>query len=131
MLGDICNVTISQSGGKWFASIQTRREVAAEYPTGGMIGLDMGITRFVTPSDGSYYAPLNHQQRLKRHQRRLVRKVKFSQHGKKAKAKVTQIHIDIGHTRKDYLHKASQSLFKASMAQRLPRRNGPKKRRWN
>ena len=73
VLGDICNVTVSQSGGKWFASIQTRREVVAEQPSGGIVGLDMGIARFVTLSDGSYLDPLNsfkkHQQRLKRYQR--------------------------------------------------------------
>ncbi len=104
VLGDICNVTISQSGGKWFASIQTRREVGAVQPTGGIVGLDMGIARFVTLSDGSHLDPLNsfkkHQQRLKRYQRRLARKVKFSQNRKKAKAKVTRIHIDLGNARK-------------------------------
>ena len=114
VLGDICNVTISQSGGKWFASIQTRREVPAEQPTGGIVGLDMGIARFVTLSDGSHIDPLNsfkkHQQRLKRYQRRMARKVKFSQNWKKAKAKVTQIHIDIANARKDYLHKASHAI---------------------
>ena len=114
VLGDICNVTISQSGGKWFASIQTRREVVPEQPTGGIVGLDMGIARFVTLSDGSHLDPLNsfkkHQQRLKRYQRRLARKVKFSQNWKKAKAKVSQIHIDLGNARKDYLHQASAAI---------------------
>ena len=51
-----------------------------------------------------------HQQRLKRYQRRLARKVKFSQNWKKAKAKVTQIHIKIGNARKDYLHQASAAI---------------------
>jgi putative transposase len=96
VLGEVCNVTISQSGGKWFASIQTRREVGAVQPTGGIVGLDMGIARFVTLSDGSHLDPLNsfkkHQQRLKRYQRRMARKVKFSQNWKKAKAKVSQNH---------------------------------------
>lgn len=111
VLGDVCNVTVSQSGGKWFVSIQTRREVETEQPQGGIVGLDMGIARFTTLSDGSHYDPLNsfkkHQQRLKRYQRRMARKVKFSANWKKAKAKVTQVHIDIGNARKDYLHKAS------------------------
>ncbi len=114
VLGEVCNVTISQSGGKWFASIQTRREVGAVQPTGGIVGLDTGIARFVTLSDGSHLDPLNsfkkHQQRLKRYQRRMARKVKFSQNWKKAKAKVTQIHIDIANARKDYLHKASHAI---------------------
>ena len=83
-------------------------------PTGGIVGLDMGIARFVTLSDGSHIDPLNsfkkHQQRLKRYQRRLARKVKFSQNWKKAKAKVSQIHINIGNARKDYLHQASAAI---------------------
>ena len=114
VLGELRNVTVSQSGGKWFASIQTRREVVPEQPTGGIVGLDMGIARFVTLSDGSHLDPLNsfkkHQQRLKRYQRRMARKVKFSQNWKKAKAKVSQIHINIGNARKDYLHQASATI---------------------
>ena len=113
-LGELRNVTVSQSGGKWFASIQTRREVGAVQPTGGIVGLDMGIARFVTLSDGSHLDPLNsfkkHQQRMKRYQRRMARKVKFSQNWKKAKAKVSQIHIDLGNARKDYLHQASAAI---------------------
>lgn len=113
-LGELRNVTVTQSGGKWFASIQTRREVPTEQPTGGIVGLDMGIARFVTLSDGSHLDPLNsfkkHQQRLKRYQRRMARKVKFSQNWKKAKAKVSQIHINIGNARKDYLHQASATI---------------------
>ena len=69
VLGDVCNVTVSQSGGKWFVSIQTRREVETGQPQGGIVGLDMGIARFTTLSDGSHYDPLNsfkkHQQRLR------------------------------------------------------------------
>ena len=114
ILGEVCNVTVSQSGGKWFVSIQTRREVAVTPPTGGIVGIDMGIVRFATLSDGSYLEPLHsfkkHQQRLRRYQRRMARKVKFSQNWKKAKAKVTQVHIDIGNARKDYLHKASTTI---------------------
>jgi putative transposase len=114
ILGKVCNVTVSQSGGKWFASIQTRRQVEATRPTGGIVGIDLGIARFATLSDGTYLEPLHsfkqHQQRLKRYQRRMARKVKFSQNWRKAKAKVTRIHTDIGNARKDYLHKASTAI---------------------
>ncbi|MDW5418089.1 transposase [Iodobacter sp. CM08] len=113
-LGELRNVTVSQSGGKWFVSIQTRREVATELPQGGIVGIDMGIARFATLSDGSHFDPLNsfkkHQQRLKRYQRQMAKKVKFSKNWQKAKAKVTQVHINIGNARKDYLHKASTSI---------------------
>jgi putative transposase len=95
-------------------STQARREVEAILPIGGMVGLDMGIARFVTLSDGSHFDPLSrfkkHQQRLRKYQRRMAKKVKFSQNWKKTKAKVTQVHIDIDHARKDYLHKASTTI---------------------
>ena len=44
VLGDLRNVTVSQSGGKWFASIQTQRDVEAPLPTAmTAIGIDVGI----------------------------------------------------------------------------------------
>ncbi len=114
VLGEVRNVTVSQSGGKWFVAIQTRREVETQLPTGGIVGIDMGIARFATLSDGSHLDPLDsfkkHQQRLAKYQRRMARKVKFSSNWKKAKARVTQVHIDIGNARKDYLHKASSTI---------------------
>ena len=115
VLGELRNVTVSQSGGKWFVSIQTQREV--EQPvttTTTAIGIDVGIARFATLSDASFIAPLNsfkkHQQRLARYQRRMSRKVKFSNNWKEASARVQQIHIDIANARKDFLHKASTTI---------------------
>ncbi len=97
ILGKVCNVTVSQSGGKWFASVQTRRQVDAVQPTGGIIGIDLGIARFATLSDGTYLQPLHsfkqHQQQLKRYQRRMARKVKFSQNWRKAKANVSLVEL--------------------------------------
>ena len=113
--GDLRNVTVSQSGGKWFASIQTQREVAQPLPTATTaIGIDVGIARFATMSDTSSIAPLNsfkkHQQRLARYQRRMSRKVKFSSNWKKAKAHVQKIHTAIANARKDFLHKNTTTI---------------------
>ena len=112
VLGELRNVTVSSSGSKWYISIQTQREVGQPVPTATTaIGIDLGIARFATFSDGSYLAPLNsfkkHQQRLARYQRAMSRKVKFSNNWKKAKARVQRIHTRIAHSRKDFLHKAS------------------------
>jgi putative transposase len=100
ILGTARNITISQSGGKWFASIQTVRELEAPIPTAtSAIGIDMGIERFATFSDGGYVQPLNsfkkHQIRLQRHQRSMSRKVKFSKNWHKAKRRVQTIHTRI------------------------------------
>ena len=118
VLGDLRNVTVSQSGGKWFASIQTQRDVEAPLPTAmTAIGIDVGIARFATMSDESFIAPLNsfkkHQQRLARYQRRMSRKVKFSSNWKKAKARVQKIHTGIANARKDFLHKVTTTISKS------------------
>ena len=115
VLGEVRNVTVSQSGGKWFASIQTQREVEQPLPTATTaIGIDVGIARFATMSDESYIAPRNsfkkHQQRLARYQRRLSRKVKNSRNWKKAKARVQKIHTGIANARKDFLHKITTTI---------------------
>jgi len=117
VLGVARNITISQSCGKWFASIQTEREVTASVPTATTaIGIDVGIARFATLSDATYLAPLNsfkkHQQRLARYQRRMSRKVRFSSNWKKAKARVQRIHTGIANARKDFLHKATTAISK-------------------
>ena len=115
VLGEVRNVTVSQSGGKWFASIQTQREVAQPLPKAtSAIGIDVGIARFATLSDASFIAPLNsfkkHQQRLARYQQRMSRKKKFSNNWKKAKARVQKLHTGIANARKDFLHKATATI---------------------
>ncbi len=114
VLGTVKNVTISLSCGKWFVSIQTEREVEQPIPQGDAIGIDMGIARFATLSDGTFYAPVNrfkrHETRLRKAQQALSRKVKFSNHWKKAKARIQRIHSRIGNARRDYLHKTSTTI---------------------
>jgi putative transposase len=116
-LGTVKNVTVSSKQGKWFVSIQTEREVETPvHPSTAIVGIDMGIVRFATLSDGSYFAPLNsfkHQeQALVKAQRAMSRKQKFSNNWKKAKANVQKIHAHIGNARRDYLHKATTTISK-------------------
>jgi putative transposase len=115
VLGTPKNVTVSQSNDKWFVSVQTEREVEQPVPIAtGAIGIDVGIARFATMSDGSFIAPLNsfkkHQQRLARYQRRMARKVKFSNNWRKDKTRVQRIHARIANARKDFLHKATTTI---------------------
>ena len=115
VLGEVRNATVSLSAGKWFVSIQTAREVKNPIPQATTaIGIDVGIARFATMSDGDFLKPLNsfrkHEQRLKRYQRAMSRKRKFSNNWKKAKARVQRIHARIGNVRRDYLHKATTTI---------------------
>ncbi len=115
VLGALKNVTVSLSAGKWYVSIQTEREVEQPVPTATTaIGIDMGIARFATLSDGTFYAPLNsfkrHEVRLRRYQRTMSRKVKFSKNWLKAKRRVQNTHARIGNARRDYLHKTTTTI---------------------
>jgi putative transposase len=117
MRGVAKNITVSASGGKWFASIQTVREVEQPVPSAtGAVGIDMGIARLATLSDGSFVEPLNsfkqQEAQLRRSQRALSRKTKFSQNWQKAKRRVQRIHIRIGNCRRDFLHKATTTISK-------------------
>jgi putative transposase len=117
VVGTLKNVTVSLSGTKWFVSVQTEREVADITAVGTAVGIDMGVVRFVTMSDGKWIDPQNtfkkHQIRLARYQRRMARKQKFSRNWHKAKAKVTQVHGAIANARKDFLHKESTKICDA------------------
>jgi putative transposase len=114
MLGEPRNVTVSLAGGRWFVSIRTRRDVEPPIPKGGAIGIDMGVTRFATLSDGRSIEPLNsfrrHEARLRRYQRAMSRKCRFSNNWKKAKARLQRIHERIANARRDFLHKASTTI---------------------
>jgi putative transposase len=114
VLGAVKNVTVSASCGKWFVSIQTEREVEQPIPNGGAVGIDMGVARFATLSDGTFFAPLNsfrrHQDRLRRAQQSVSRKVKFSSNWKKEKSRIQKIHARIGNARRDYLHKTTTAI---------------------
>ncbi|TBW06309.1 transposase [Azotobacter chroococcum subsp. isscasi] len=113
-LGELRNVTVSLSGGRWFVAIQTRREVEIPVSQGGAVGIDLGIARFATLSDGTFYAPLNsfkrHEAALRKAQQAMSRKTKFSSNWKQAKARVQRIHARIGNARRDYLHKTSTAI---------------------
>lgn len=115
ILGTPKNITISHKGGKWYASIQTEREVEQpERAATSIIGVDVGIARFATLSNGQVFEAVNSfkqkQTRLARYQRALSRKVKFSSHWKQQKAKITQLHNTIANIRRDYLHKTTTTI---------------------
>ena len=115
--GELCNVTVSYTSGKWFISIQTLQEVEFPQKTETTaIGIDVGITHFATLSNGTHIASLNSfkkkQKKLAKYQRRMSRKKKFSNNWKKEKVKIQKIHTNIANARKDFLHKTTTTISK-------------------
>ena len=60
VLGAVKNVTVSLAGGRWLVAIQTEREVEAPvHRSATAVGIDMGVVRLATLSDGTFYGPRN------------------------------------------------------------------------
>ncbi|KXS55390.1 MAG: IS605 family transposase OrfB [Marinobacter sp. T13-3] len=117
IVGTIKNCTVGFEGGHWFVSFQTEREVSEPvHSSTSMIGVDMGVARFLTLSDGTFIEPVSafktNQDKLARAQRALARKEKFSANWHKQKAKINRLHTRIANIRRDYLQKASDRLSK-------------------
>ncbi|WP_335801329.1 transposase [Gallibacterium anatis] len=116
VVGEIKNVTVSQKCGRFFVSIQTEFEYEIPTHKGGEIGIDMGVVRFATLSNGEFFEPLNafktDKGKLAKLQRQLKNKVKFSQNWQKLKAKIAKLHHKIANCRKDFLHQTSSKISK-------------------
>ncbi|MEH8093489.1 transposase [Gallibacterium anatis] len=116
VVGEIKNVAVSHKCGRFFVSIQTEFEYEIPMHKGGEIGIDMGIARFATLSNGEYFEPLNafkiYKGKLAKLQRQLKNKVKFSQNWQKLKAKIAKLHHKIANCRKDFLHQTSSKISK-------------------
>ena len=117
VLGEAKNITISESCGEWFVSIQSAREVTTpQHPSTSAVGMDWGVVHFVTLSNGQVVdqcQPLKMLlPKLAQLQRRMTPKIKFSKNWRKAKARITRLHSKIANIRKDFLHKSSNDISK-------------------
>ena len=115
-IGIIKNVTVTAKCDKWYVSIQTEYEQETPVHTGSDIGIDMGIVRFATLSNGQYFNPVNAfktlKGRLAKLQRQLKRKTKGSSNWKKLVAKISKLHQRITNIRKNFLHQISNTISK-------------------
>ncbi len=118
IIGSIKNITISKKSGHWYVSFGTERELEQNpvHPSKSAIGIDLGITKLITTSNGQTMQPKNsfkaNQVKLARLQRQLSRKVLFSQNWKKQKRKIQKLHHHIANIRHDHLHKITSTISK-------------------
>jgi putative transposase len=87
-------------------------------PTKSTIGLDMGLNHFYTDSNGEqienprFYRKA--EQSMKRSQRLVSRKVKGSSNRRKARVKLSRIHLKISRQRKDHAIKLARCVIKSN-----------------
>ena len=110
-------MTISKTGGKWFASVLV--EVESGYnlkqPTKAKyIGVDLGIKTLVTTSEGNILGKsdkLTKQlSKLAKLQQRLAKQKKGSNRRAKTKQKISKLHFYVAQQRKALLHSVSNYL---------------------
>ena len=115
--GRILNATVFKTKtGKYFVSICfTEVEVNSLPKTGKKVGLDLGISKFITTSD--MYEVLNPKYleteslKLKKLHRSLSRKSSDSKNKEKARLKLAKCYEKVTNQRIDFLHKLSKMLI--------------------
>jgi putative transposase len=117
VVGEISNITISRSCDKWYVSIQTEANVPEPiHKAMTSVGMDVGIIRFATLSDGTVFEPVNsfkkYQKRLAAYQRRFSKQKRYGKNWKKTNKKISKLHQKISNVRQDYLHQTSNIISK-------------------
>jgi putative transposase len=117
VLGKIKNATVSRERGQWFVSLQTEHEMDIVARTGAAVGVDVGVARTATATDGQMLLleeKLSKQAaRLRYLQRCLSRKTKGSRRRQHAKHRLATVHARLARIRNDAVHKLSRSLVDA------------------
>lgn len=110
----ILSVTVSETAGRWFVSVQCEEEVLVSSATGEPVGVDLGIKSMAVCSNGQRFenpkALKTAQKKLRRVQRELSRRKKGGRNREKTRQKLAKVHYRIANIRKDTLHKATSAI---------------------
>jgi putative transposase len=115
---DPSTVTVKlEPSGRWFVSFLVVDPTVKQLPpTTKNIGLDAGISRLVTTSDGEKVTNPKHfnqkYRKLRAAQKTLSRRQKSSKNREKARMAVARIQTKIADARKDFLHKLTTQLVR-------------------
>ena len=112
----IKSATLTNSNGNYYVSILTEleKEIQKVASNDKVIGLDFSMSELFVSSENQradypkYFRMLD--KKLKKLQKSLSRKVKFSKNWYKQKEKISKLHEYIKNCRRDFLHKLSKKL---------------------
>ena len=112
----LVNLTVSKDKSKpYFVSALVETDVKPLEKAKAEVGIDVGINTLAATSDGNRlenpHPLVRRENRLKKIQRRLSRKVKGSNNRKKAKLEVAKLHAKIGDTRRDTIQKFTTKII--------------------
>ncbi len=112
--------TVSLKAGIWQVSVSVEMldlaPSSVENSAQSAVGIDLGINRLATLSNGEIFANPNalekNLKKLKRASKALARKTKGSANRKKAKLRLAILHAKIANLRQDSLHKLTTTVVK-------------------
>lgn len=112
------HLTVTQDGDRWFCSVNCEVEIQDPVvPDKPFVGIDLGLKSFAVLSDGTVIENPKHlrkmEEKLRREQRRLSRKVKGSRNREKQKARLQSVYRRVRDSRRDFLHKTTHHLVKS------------------
>lgn len=107
---------VQEADGRYYASFVVEVEDAPFAPMFAEVGIDLGLTRFLTTSEGEVVENprwlRTRARKLARHQRILSRRVKGSKRRDKARHRVAILHRQVRETRADFQHKLALNLLR-------------------
>lgn len=116
--GKILSARISKTADWWFVSITVEMADRVPVNTNPPVGVDVGLNRLATLSDGRRYEnqrPLRHQlKKLRRLNKELARRAKGGKNWQKTKSKLGRLHYHIACHRNDWLHKLTTEVASTS-----------------
>ncbi len=110
-----CTIT-KNTIGQYFVTLCLDETFKKLPKTGASVGVDLGISRLATLSDGERIPNMRHgeqwQRQLARAQRVLARRIKGSGRRERARLHVAKIHAHIADARADHMHKITTDLVR-------------------
>jgi putative transposase len=119
--GRLKRVTVSREGDRWFASITVETDDVKPVDQPELVvGVDLGVRTLAALSTGELITGPKSQaaalKRLRRANKGLARKRRFSGNWRKQKARLARIHARIANVRRDATHKLTTRLAKTFKA---------------
>jgi putative transposase len=111
----LLSATVTERAGRWFVSVRVVEQLR-ETCDGPAVGVDLGLERLATTSDGEIYPNPRTFRRFERKVRRLQRRVQRRQKGSRnrgrARAKLARVYLRLSNIRSDNLNKVTTRLAK-------------------
>jgi putative transposase len=112
----VLSATVSELAGHWYVSIQVQQERVVPANQGPTVGVDLGVTRLATLSDGTLEPNPRHLKRciknIKRYHRTVSRRKNGSNNRKKAIRKLARLYRTVANQRANMLHQLTCRLAK-------------------